>query len=470
MPHSPAIGPAPSLVAALVLLVAPGVHAQEGALAPERLAALAAEGIPLVRDALGVELAGVEVRIGTRAEIEAAIVYESWPTLLRIVGDPARAEQQAAELAREFAPFLLAKYVFESDDVLIQPEAFERVAARAGMPELLEEPCVRAVLLHEFVHAADDERHDFSRLFQGCRSTDALRAATAVVEGHAQLVARDLAERFGCVEGLATYTRAITAPPRALVESGDTGSQLALRTQSMLAASSYVDGEAFFVALRAAGGEEVVQRAFREPPADTVVIARPEWFLDPGSRPHAAFDLEPALDAFADELDGDGWTEQRISVSAADLRALLAPLAPEEVDALAATLRQNRVHGSGTALGQQVSLALFEFGTAAEAAAYLEAYERMQRGRDEQMKEGVIRILSSDYETLGPPELDGVLVTKRIATPIHVDVTVLCATRGPLALELMAVGMPDWDRERVLEAARAALQEAVRHPRTAEAR
>jgi hypothetical protein len=120
-------------------------------------------------------------------------------------------------------------------------------------------------------------------------------------------------------------------------------------------------------------------------------------------------------------------------------------------------------------MGQQLALALFEFGTAADAAAYLAAYERMQHGRDEMMKEGVIRIVSSDYEPLTPPAPDGLLVTKRVATPVLVDVAVVCATRGPLAVELMAVGLSDWDGERLLDAAIAALEEAVRHPRAAEA-
>src|SRR5262249_54477815 len=143
------------------------------------------------------------------------------------------------------------------------------------------------------------ERFHIGALFARCADQDALRALNALIEGHAQFVARELAPRLGCADGFAAYTRAINAPPKGLVENGDTGTQMVLRTANSALTTSYTEGEACFTALHAEGGDAAVERAFREPPGDAVLIARPAWFLHPEQRPRAVFELEPALDAFA---------------------------------------------------------------------------------------------------------------------------------------------------------------------------
>ncbi|MGH3071579.1 MAG: hypothetical protein ACRDNB_04815 [Gaiellaceae bacterium] len=53
----------------------------------------------------------------------------------------------------------------------------------------------RAAALHEIVHALQDQRHDLRRLARLPGGRDAARAATAVVDGHASLVADVLARR-----------------------------------------------------------------------------------------------------------------------------------------------------------------------------------------------------------------------------------------------------------------------------------
>lgn len=457
---------------ALFLLQARAVAQEEGAafeLTQELLARIADEAKPLVREALGVELASVEVRLATRDEIRAALQGENL-ALFEHLGQPrTRALEQAAGFAESMAPALFAKYALESDDVLVQGEAFTRLADLTGIPGLASEQTLRAVILHELVHAADDERYDLSAFLRRGSDVDAVRACNAVMEGHAQLVARELAPRLGCAEGFATYTRAITAPPRAVSESGDASAEMVLKTASQFITSSYTEGETFMAALRKAGGEEAVRRAFLEPPCDAVLIARPEWFLHPELRPSSVFELEPALDAFVAAVGSAGWTPQRLSVSQADLRTSLAPLPPEEIETLGATIRQNRVQSlTDTRRGSQLVLGLFEFGTPAEAAAYLASYERLQHLRDETMKEGAFRILSSDYESLEPPDPTGLLVEKRIQAGVTLEVRALCIVRGTLSLEMLAVTLPEWDGERMLASATKALDDVLSHPRPAE--
>jgi len=455
-----------------LLLAVPGL-AQSASpsftITPELVARLGEEAKSLLRAELRVELAGVEVRAATASEIEDSLVSENSQLLGRLSGDASLGERQARDFAGGMVPALFAKYAFAGDDVLVQVATFAKLAEVTGIDELNGESALRAVILHELVHAADDERYDIGALFARCATSDAVRATNALIEGHAQLVARELAPRFACAEGFATYTRSITAPPKRLAESG-AGAQMLVRTLTGFLSTSYIDGEAFFVALRAEGGEEAVKHAFREPPADVALIVRPAWYLHPEQRPHVAFELEPALDAFVTDSDTDGWAAQRLSVSAADMRNSFAPLPVEEIDALAVTMRQNRVQSlTNRSTGAQLVLGVFEFGTPAEAEAYLTAYERMQRQRDETMKTGAIRILSAEYERLGPPDPSGLRYEKRVSAGLIFDMTGLCVVRGSLGVEMMSSRLADWDGDRLLETAVKALDDALSHPRAAEA-
>lgn len=81
------------------------------------------------------------------------------------------------------------------------------------------------------------------------------------------------------------------------------------------------------------------------------------------------------------------------------------------------------------------------------------------------MKEGAIRILSSDYEDLSAPDPTGLLVEKRLQAGVTLEVRALCVARGTLSLEMMAVTLPDWDGERMLATARKALEDVLSRPR-----
>ncbi len=434
--------------------------AQEFEVTDALLGEIAAEVRPLVCETLGVKLENVAVRVASREEIEDALVAENTPILAGVGAGDAAADQ-ARDFAASLSPGLLAKYAFEERAVLVQADAFEVLSHLIGIPELASEPVLRAVILHELVHAADDETHNMTAFFASCDSADAIRIRNAILEGHAQMVARDLAERAGCAQGFEIFTRAIATPPVTSHEEGAALEMMARAATSFMA-FNYITGEAFFQGVRAGGGDEAVRRAFSAPPRDPVVIVHPEWFLHPELRPRAVFELDPALETFASAFEGDeDWTLNRVSVSPTDLTAAMAPLPEDEIRVIADSLRQSRVQVAMLGQGEaQLVLGLFEFGSPDEAAAYLEAYARLQRLRDDMMKEGTVRILSAEYVPLTAPRPAGVVVEKRIAVgAVNVDLSALCVTRGALAVEALASNAPDWSADDLLEAALDALDQ-----------
>jgi hypothetical protein len=140
----------------------------------------------------------------------------------------------------------------------------------------------RVVLIHELVHALQDQHLDLAKTMKDERDTDAENALRALVEGDATLaMVSYVFEREGVplhaltrdparVRGL---SNAVTAPMQ--------GTELAnaptiVRVSLM---SAYVDGLSFAAALHGAGGFSRLNRAYAELPASSEQVLHPERFV-----------------------------------------------------------------------------------------------------------------------------------------------------------------------------------------------
>jgi hypothetical protein len=114
-------------------------------------------------------------------------------------------------------------------------------------------------------------------------------ACQAVLEGHAQLVAEQVAGLWGIPEAFEQLTRmyAGVCPRRAEVE-------LPFDAE---AAFTYLQGHAFMRSVSAVGGRRGVERVLRRPPFQTRVIDRPILWLRPELREQEP-DLPAVLEAF----------------------------------------------------------------------------------------------------------------------------------------------------------------------------
>jgi len=403
---------------------------------------LAAQVVPLVRKELGVRFPdGIPVRLASTEEIAAALEKENLPIFRTLLGDSKQAETQATQFAAMLAPALLAKYPLGGREVLVSPGAFTRLAERIGIPELNSKAALRAVLVHELVHAAADELYDLKSVFASRTSADQVEAFNAVIEGHAQHVARRICAANGWSRGFGIYDRSISAPPVLGDSEGGAGMDLLLRQQAELFAWLYHDGERFIAALEAAGGPAAVARAYREPPRDSAVIFEPGWFLHPETRPKLAFDFEGALDAFVKDYPEKEWSATRTGISKAQLRTALSLLPSETVERVLRGLRNVRVISitpSNAPGSRLVSLVLYEFGSPADAAFFLAADDRLMRIKDAKMTEGAIRILDSSYGRLEEEGASGLIAEKTVSFQGQkIPVLTVVAVRGRLGAELV---------------------------------
>ena len=414
------------------------------------LAAITAESVPVLEDLLGAPFVSPpRVRVGNADEVEDLLVAENEAVLLRIYGEEVGREQTRT-FARTLAPALVAKYAFREREVIVLPEAYPRLAELLEMPELNTDEALRAVVVHELVHAWDDQHRGLSDMLARADDAEEVLVFNAVIEGHAQFVARSACSKLGWSTGFDSFTRSIGAEP-------DLGLSEAERLIARLAASqlltAYTDGEEFFGHVAEHAGAEGVARAFAEPPS-LEEIFEPAWYLDPESRPALEFDLEGALELLEDELDEEDWQVMTMKANRAQLDVALGLLPDLPRNRVLDSLRQApmRIGTWKNPLGdKQIVFGLYEFRSAGDAAFYLEAAETLSNLKDEQMKEGAIRIVESETTRPERNGLRGLHIAKKLK--VHeqeVPVRTVVAHRDRLAAEVLYSNV-DMDLDHVFE-------------------
>ena len=434
----------PSLLLAPLCALAPAARVQEG-VTQERVQSAFVEVRAAVESALAFAPAALELRFVEPAAVAERITAENLPMVRLRQSDPAKAEAEARSLGFALSQFAFAKYAWSTHELLVVTDRWEEQAEQLGRPEMCDDATLRAVLVHELMHARDDAEHDIASLLLRASTSDAAVAANALLEGHAQFEARRVCARAGWSAGFDTYTTAIGALPESAGEL-DEVSRTMLRVQSATIAAAYNQGERFVAALFEAGGAELVARAFREPPADGDTIFHPEWYLDPTKRPRVLYDAEPALDLVAARYPEETWSSQRASLQQAQVEAALALLPTETVANVVRTLRAARVIVQKPQVApdsKMVVVALMEFEDEAAARAYLDAARRLGELKAERMKTGSLRITDRRHTELDRPAYSGYLERLHMKIgPTDVEVVALDAARGPLVAECVFSGEP----------------------------
>jgi hypothetical protein len=140
----------------------------------------------------------------------------------------------------------------------------------------------RAVIAHEVVHALQDEHFHLTRgaFAPHPRDHDGELAALALVEGDATEVQSRYVATLSPGDLISELARTLGALPRGSSADGVPFLQREL-------VYPYTAGEEFVRALRARGGQRLVDRAFRHPPRTTAAVLDPSRYLtgDPPPRP-----------------------------------------------------------------------------------------------------------------------------------------------------------------------------------------
>lgn len=395
----------------------------------------------------------VRIRIATAEEIRTALTEDSLPLLRVQLGNEEAAKAAAKAFAAQIGDAMIAKYWFHHGEVLVNPEALDFTASATGIAELSSEPAALAILVHELVHAADDERYDLSRWIDGVGDMAHIEAANCIIEGHAQQVARRVCRTRGWTAGFETFTRAIAAPPK----SGGAAEPALALVSRMLASritAWYVQGEIFLDAVAADAAPESepqsVKRLFTAQPPPLEQIYEPRWYLHPELAPKTTVDVKAVLDRLAKRWPADQWTTMQVDVGRAQLE-IAFELAPElaRKNALA-TLRSTRVLVVSPVVPdqRQITATVIELDSPPAALALLELEEAVGRAKDEAMKSGFLRIAEATYAALPAGGRRGFVMKKRIAVgELEISATTLVTVADRLLVEIGYVQEPATDDE-----------------------
>lgn len=426
----------------------------------EEFPTLAARAREAVATTTGVDLSGLRVVEADTAAIGRSMVGN----LAMSRSGEALADPLLGDAVARFAPAMLGIYDVRQGEVRVAWEHFLHVARALDEPGLVEPGAVFALLAHEIAHAAADRRYGLRRLLSGvaARGQDSLRAASGVVEGYAQYVARRVCAAAGWEQGFAVMTRSMGTIPE--TEDPAQAYLASLLVEAFFA--GYRDGERFVEAVVADRGEEVgLALVFVRPPASPVELEHPQWYLDPASRPSSELDLEAGLAAAEAAFPGWEGEFQRMALTTAMLRTAMQPAGAELADQVADWVEEARLTRSQSDPTGLVTAALFACTNPAAARRMVAAEEAVSRAKDEQLSEGRVRIIATRYQSLAEGEGPGgdFLVRKKVAVGnMDMIVRTLVLRQDRLVLELM-VTSKEPDRadliaigRRILAAARGA--------------
>ncbi|MFO0932239.1 MAG: hypothetical protein U1E39_05970 [Planctomycetota bacterium] len=402
------------------------------------------------------------VRVSTAAEVTDVLLG-----IEEKLGLEPRSQRAAV---RVLAGALFAFTDYTTGTIHVLPDNVERMAAERRAPALVSSDVLQVVLVHEAVHALDWARWGWVAHRKTLKTGDELQAFSAVAEGHAQLVAEDVAVAQGRRAAFEAMTSAIVALPDDLPPASRAMAQAAVAE----AAFGYVVGHRFLRAVREARGPEGVDELLRAPPRETRVVEDPRRYLGLAPEPEdvaTSVDLDAVMRVFEPLVADKRWRTQRDRARHAALASQAARFPPERRDAFLAGYEDGRIVAAGLARGAQVLVIVLQFATPDAAAAFVRDDRDLGKiGEQEAATSGIVVKASAYLDGAGTDgALPGYRFAKRLAVPAGETTLVGGDTlAGRFVASVIAINAP-WITKEDLATAADRFALAVKDPAAARA-
>ena len=289
--------------------------------------------------------------------------------------------EQTRQVARQVvASATIAQYVEGQDIITVAPDNLERIATWDESLAAVKTPAlVQLALVYEAVRYHLDRRYNLAKLRADCRDAEEYHALQALIEGRAQAVTRQVAQRLGSQSLFPLLAQRYLHVPD---EAPDPGLRAASQTYLQGLNRACVLGTKFWQELEQAGIRPDV--AFTRRPRQMTLITRPQaWMraLD-ANRPDLASVLAP--------LEGTLPAAQWLPIQQTWTPAMLGQVAAlfgaprERVDKVAATWDEGRtlLWVQRTHPERQVALSVVRHENAAAARAFFGFAVDLQRKQD----------------------------------------------------------------------------------------
>ncbi|MDA1195659.1 MAG: hypothetical protein O2894_10810 [Planctomycetota bacterium] len=330
----------------------------------------------------------------------AAFLREDYDPVFRRLG--AKDDATVAATARIAASLVPAAYDPKANVIHIVPEYAFAAAQAAGNDALRSEGVLQLLLVRMATIALDRQVYaEWKTALASAETLDAIALAGAVLQGHAQYVAKRVGERRAADEGLAAsaydnLVALLTAVPATAGDDPTTRTLLAeIRT-------SVTQGEPFMQAI-ARTRTPGVAGVFRSPPTDRSALFDPKAWIEKqrdggGASAKGPGGLQGKVqNEFSNVLMSEGtWDQASTEIGPDEARALVAPLAAA-VTSMAIAAHQSGFRFSGRLADNSATdtptheIYVIEFRSAGPAEAFVDLLRGAGRDRGARLEDGAGR-------------------------------------------------------------------------------
>lgn len=229
----------------------------------------------LVEQKLDINLEHVKLQIVDDTPINNEVTRESRRLIEAQFGDTRFAKHFLSKVMDAQVGTYAALFTSKTNSVLVSRDMLSSFENSLPPDASLRSAALMTLLIHELVHAADDQRYKIHE--NRALNFRASFAQSATFEGHAQFVTREICAEHNCSSGLDALDNFMF----------NRNAEPAIHSQPIEAIShnvleySYVEGERFVAALATReGGEQLINELLSAPPQDPIQILSPETFPD----------------------------------------------------------------------------------------------------------------------------------------------------------------------------------------------
>ena len=227
----------------------------------------------LVEDKTGTDLSEVRLSIVSDEVINDEVSLETKRLVKSQFSNPEFSDNFLSMVMKGQAGTYAALYTSRQKAILISTSMLKHYEKSLPANPSLRRSALLTLLIHELVHAADDQRYAIHE--NRSLNFRASFAQSATFEGHAQWVTRQICAVQNCLDGLDaldTFMFNRTNPPNQLTQTVQAISRNVLEY-------SYVEGERFIDQLsKRENGDVLIDQLLRNPPQDPIEILAPEKF------------------------------------------------------------------------------------------------------------------------------------------------------------------------------------------------
>lgn len=189
-----------SAEALMEALLPPELRQGKPAYTEEEALAWYQETLPLVEKVLGVSLKETpKIEVNSRSRLED-LLMEDFKLQIKAIKpntDAFEVDIEAALLASQLTPMMLAKYGVVQRTLLFLPKNFEPLFKLAKIEVPDRRSMMRLVMAHEITHVLQDQELDLRSRLAGVSNPKEATALSSLIEGQALLVQELIAKQLG---------------------------------------------------------------------------------------------------------------------------------------------------------------------------------------------------------------------------------------------------------------------------------